>query len=81
MNARVPDKSMEWPNDTQNLYNSEPVPHLDVRRFRAPLEYFFSHDSRTPCGLGNDNGNMNLNYIVSQGPMDLISTVISDTIP
>ena len=31
MNARVPDKPIEWPNDTQSLYNSDTVPHLDVR--------------------------------------------------
>lgn len=30
MNARVAQKTMEWPTDGQNLYNGEPVGHMEV---------------------------------------------------
>lgn len=31
MNARVPQKAMEWPTDGQSLYNNETVAHMEVR--------------------------------------------------
>jgi hypothetical protein len=31
MNARVPQKAMEWPTDGQSLYSNETVAHMEVR--------------------------------------------------
>jgi len=68
MNARVPDsKPLEWPGDTQNLYSSDPLPHLDVRCVNPSTNDCTSDPLylRIPCGEENDNGNTNLNFIVS----------------
>ncbi|KAF8958960.1 hypothetical protein BDZ97DRAFT_1840048 [Flammula alnicola] len=35
MNARVPQKPMEWPTDGQNLYNNEPVAHMEDQSGRT----------------------------------------------
>lgn len=37
LNARVPQKAMEWPTDGQNLYNNDSVGHMDVCIFCPTL--------------------------------------------
>lgn len=53
MNTRV-DKPMEWPSDTQSLYNSEPVPHLDdsMRGRKRQWEHEPQlHNNGYPCDV------------------------------
>ena len=40
MNARVGQKPIEWPADGQNMYNSEQLPHIDVRLYAIHVLHF-----------------------------------------
>ncbi|KAF8153234.1 hypothetical protein B0H34DRAFT_722725 [Crassisporium funariophilum] len=55
MTARVGQKPMDWPTDAQNLYNNEPVPHLEdqsgrTRKHSRTWEHGAQlHESSYPC--------------------------------
>ena len=71
MNARVGQKSIEWPADGQNMYSSEQLPHIEVRPRPCPYTYHITYilDIRIRQGdhgnipvLGNTRSSYTVNY-------------------
>ena len=70
MNARVGQKPIEWPAEGQNMYNSEQLPHIDVRlytmSYSCTYHLHFGYRIRL---VGHENipalGSMRSNYTVN----------------